>query len=1068
MNHRKVTGNFGINIPAGRVKPSRRMLAAALSLAAGFCLLSAPVPAADWPVFRGNNARTGYISEQAYPPLTKAWDFQLGGDIMSSPVIVDGVVYIGSRAGTIYALNARTGAVVWQCYTGGWIGASPAVSGDIVYVPSMDGWLYALDRLGGSIVWKAEMGSSSVSSPLVSGGRVFLGAGMPGKELLVFDAATGSRISEYAANQPVDGAPAAYGNGIYFGANDGRIYALNGDSLAPIWPAPGYYQTIGSFGANAVALSSGALYALPGRDEKKVLRLDALTGAQLNASDPIEASDSWELTASPIAARGRVYFTAGAAGVSLYALDSQTLQPVSPAWPAPALGAIAGFGILSSPAMANEIIYAATTDGRLVAVSSSGVSAAADVNISSPAYSSPAVSNGMVFIATAGGKLIAYSAAKQAAISSPRKDVIVNGSVPVRGYIVNPNITGYTLEYGAGAEPSSWTSILSSSTLYSVEGGTLAYWDTGALSNGLYTLKLTVLESPATGTDNTALLTVRANAVPLAPSGFTAADVPGDSGNRIQLGWTPSATSGLVSCRIYRDIGDGFSLLVSTDAGAVSYIDAAAVTGTTFTYSVRAYDGYVESAGSDPASACAINDTGDNIPPAAISDLRAEAGSPGAVRLLWTAPGNDGNLGVASRYLIRCSSAAGYDWNDFNGASLYGSTVAVEASPGDDQSAEISGLMGGASYYCAIMTEDFVPNLSPLSNIASSYAALDLVPPLPPSDLAASDTPDDGGGSLTLSWTLSPDDGGGAGDVYGYKIYRRLQDSAYASSAPYASVSKGITAYSDPAAAAGVKYYYSAAAFDSTNNSPVSNEAYGVSADNWRFFDSAQGGTIRLADGTEIVIPADAAQGGSFSLLVTKLDPQNYQPLFRAKANTAANPTGITYAVKFQNSATQLIKPARITLPYTDAAVTGMDQDNLRMYAMSGGAWTLLNTSSADTGGKKVSAETLTLSTFTIMEYVPSGALLSGESVYTYPNPAKGDTVTFKFYLAEKAYVAVDVYNVAGEKVARLEKPNCPAGIVSELAWNIKNIASGVYQYKLEARSAAGTKSIMKRLAVIH
>ena len=64
--------------------------------------------------------------------------------------------------------------------------------------------------------------------------------------------------------------------------------------------------------------------------------------------------------------------------------------------------------------------------------------------------------------------------------------------------------------------------------------------------------------------------------------------------------------------------------------------------------------------------------------------------------------------------------------------------------------------------------------------------------------------------------------------------------------------------------------------------------------------------------------------------------------------------------------------------------------------------------------------------------------------------------------------MAIDVYNVAGEKVARLTKENCPAGLTSEIAWNIRDIASGVYVYRVQAESASGRKTVTKKLAVIH
>ncbi|MFC2172314.1 DUF6754 domain-containing protein [Acidobacteriota bacterium] len=45
-------------------------------------------------------------------------------------------------------------------------------------------------------------------------------------------------------------------------------------------------------------------------------------------------------------------------------------------------------------------------------------------------------------------------------------------------------------------------------------------------------------------------------------------------------------------------------------------------------------------------------------------------------------------------------------------------------------------------------------------------------PPAPPSGVTASDTPNDSGGSIDITWTKSPDDGEGANNVLRYEIYR--------------------------------------------------------------------------------------------------------------------------------------------------------------------------------------------------------------------------------------------------------------------------------------------------------
>lgn len=1075
MKLSSVLPGAGISGAAGIFRRALPSLPAFFFLSAACCLLPASCVAADWAMFRGNAGRTGFVPEQAAPPLTRAWEFQAGGGIVSSPAIYDGLVYFGARDGKIYAFNAVSGAPAWQLQTGGRVDSSPAVSGGAVYAVSADGYLYALDRLTGEVLWKALLGAFSISSPLVLDGRVYVGAGAPEKKLKVFETASGNLLAEYPAGQPVDSAPSSDGRRIYFGANDGRLYALAKDSFSLAWS----YQAMGGrYGINAVAVSSGIVYAVPGFDENKPLAFNADDGVLLNGlNSPFEAgvlqpdgSLAWTQSGSPVVSTSRLYFSGGSASNTLFAANSVPgSQALAYVWvSSPSLGAVSGAGLLSSPAMANEIIYAGTASGSLVAFTSAAVPVplTADVSFSSPIYSSPGVSNGMVFVGDSGGKFAAYKAARVSALSSPAPGAVVNGVVALRGCIANPALSGYSLEYSTGGSPEVWHTILASATVHALEDATLAGWDTAALENGNYEVRLRVLEPGQPAYDNTARLALRVNALPAPASGLTAADNPGDTGNRVNLGWTASPAPAITAYRIYRGAGGELARLASVAAGITAYADVSAVTGSTYTYAIRAFDGYAESENSNLASAYSTNDSGDSVPPAAITDLAAEpAPVAGGVLLTWTAPGNDGDLGYASHYLIKYTTVPAYNWGDFDGGGLPVSTRAAEGPAGDNISEEVRGLLGGVTYYFALKAADFIPNLSPLSNIATAYSTPDYTPPLPPAELSAADTPGDAGGRLTLSWTRSPDDSA-AGDVYGYKIYRRLQAAPYAE-VPYAAVPAGVVSYTDPGATENLRFYYSVAAFDSTNNSALSNEASGVSADNWRFFDAAQGGSVRLLDGARVDIPGGALSQNN-SILFNRLDAVTYQPLFRLKTAGPANPTGIVYEVKFSAPATRLLARALVTLPYTDAEVAGMNVENLRIYTLSGGVWAMVNTSSVDASNRRVRAEVSQFSIFRVMEYVPSGALLAEGEVYTYPNPSTGDTLTFKFRPSYKAHVSIEIYNVAGEKVAVLEKANCPGGAVSEIAWGIRNIASGVYIYSLKAESAAGSKRVTKKLAIVH
>lgn len=112
-------------------------------------------------------------------------------------------------------------------------------------------------------------------------------------------------------------------------------------------------------------------------------------------------------------------------------------------------------------------------------------------------------------------------------------------------------------------------------------------------------------------------------------------------------------------------------------------------------------------------------DHGDSVPPAAVSDLSATAGSAaGTVRLAWTAPGDDADTGTASTYIVRHNSSQITEAN-------WGSSTDVTGEPspapvGSGESMTVSGLSLGQNTYFAIKTQDEVPNTSEISNSPSA------------------------------------------------------------------------------------------------------------------------------------------------------------------------------------------------------------------------------------------------------------------------------------------------------------------------------------------------------------
>ncbi len=124
-----------------------------------------------------NNPYEHIISPSNASRLSKRWSHQTGLFIRSSPVVMHGLVYVGSDDHSLYALDASTGQKRWSYQTGGTIqDSSPAVANGLVYVGSADDGLYALDTSTGQKHWSYQTGGFIDSSPTVADGVIYVGS----------------------------------------------------------------------------------------------------------------------------------------------------------------------------------------------------------------------------------------------------------------------------------------------------------------------------------------------------------------------------------------------------------------------------------------------------------------------------------------------------------------------------------------------------------------------------------------------------------------------------------------------------------------------------------------------------------------------------------------------------------------------------------------------------------------------------------------------------------------------------------------------------------------------------
>ena len=174
---------------------------------------------------------------------TEVWSYPTENPkdrVISSPAVVDGVVYVGFPEGTLYALNASTGSKIWDYTTkdmgnGVAIQSSPAVVDGVVYFGALDDNIYALKASTGEKIWNHTVRLSVSSAPAVSGGVVYVSSHFG--YLYVLKAASGEELWHFTVSDNVqsleDYSPTVAGGVVYVRSSDnGELYALdasNGD-----------------------------------------------------------------------------------------------------------------------------------------------------------------------------------------------------------------------------------------------------------------------------------------------------------------------------------------------------------------------------------------------------------------------------------------------------------------------------------------------------------------------------------------------------------------------------------------------------------------------------------------------------------------------------------------------------------------------------------------------------------------------------------------------------------------------------------------------------------------------
>ncbi len=318
------------------------------------------------------------------PIATEVWNFACEEEVRSSPIVHNGVLYVGCYDSNLYALDARNGSFLWKSPTQAGVCATPCIADKAVVIGSEDGSLYAFEtikgqqvwsvRTGGPIrgsarfyapmvffgsgdqhiycveartgkvVWKQRTWQPILSTPTIVAGIVYIAS--TDRHLYALDGNTGNVKWRFQALEPIVSSPLVQDNFVFIGSQDGHLYAIDTSTSWPLWK----FKT-GNLVNSSPAYANGKVYV--GSVDGYLYCLEAKNGKLL-----WKFNTGHQVTSSPKVADGTVYF--GGVDGNVYALDA---EKGTPRWFYPTEGSIS-----SSPAIENGIVYIGSNDNHVYAL----------------------------------------------------------------------------------------------------------------------------------------------------------------------------------------------------------------------------------------------------------------------------------------------------------------------------------------------------------------------------------------------------------------------------------------------------------------------------------------------------------------------------------------------------------------------------------------------------------------------------------------------------------------------------------------------------------------------------
>ena len=236
------------------------------------------------------------------------WVFAYPGALRarSQPLVHDGVIFVGSQSGTIYALDLDSGCAHWTYSAGAEVRSSlslgqlPDRDDPVLYMGDFSATVHAIDASDGSLVWRASVGDHTdatiTGSPKLHDGALYVPlsssewatAADPGYACCTF---RGGVVSLDAASgelnwrtHVIDEPAAETGETNPFGAE------RKGPAGAPVWNSPTIDAERG-----VLYVGTGEGYTSPAADTSDAVLAFSLTTGERQWAKQLLGGDAWNM-----------------------------------------------------------------------------------------------------------------------------------------------------------------------------------------------------------------------------------------------------------------------------------------------------------------------------------------------------------------------------------------------------------------------------------------------------------------------------------------------------------------------------------------------------------------------------------------------------------------------------------------------------------------------------------------------------------------------------------------------------------------------------------------------------